>query len=74
MVKGISICFGLEREREREGERERNVRKLGREGVGFDILFWGKNEEIDVIRAFPSGVPNVKYLAFGTPNTKKPFS
>ena len=50
------------------------MRELGREGVGFDILFWGKNEEIDVIRAFPSGVPNVKYLAFGTPNTKKPLS
>ena len=23
---------------------------MGREGVGFDILFWGRNEEIDVIR------------------------
>ena len=50
------------------------MRELGREGVGFDILFWGKNEEIDVIRAFPSDVPNVKYLAFGTLNTKKALS
>ena len=36
--------------RERERERERKVREMGREGVGFDILFWGRNEEIDVIR------------------------
>ena len=42
--QGILICFGFERERERE------VREMGREGVGFDILFWGRNEEIDVIR------------------------
>ena len=27
-----------------------------------------------VIRALPSGVSNVKYLAFDTPNTKKPLS
>ena len=27
-----------------------------------------------VLRASPSGVPNAKYLAFGTPNTKKPLS
>ena len=26
------------------------MREMGREGVGFDILFWGRNEEIDVIR------------------------
>ena len=38
------------RERERERERERQVREIGREGVSFDILFWGRNEEIDVIR------------------------
>ena len=31
-------------------EREREVREIGREGVSFDILFWGRNEEIDVIR------------------------
>ena len=27
-----------------------------------------------VIKALPSGVSNVKYLAFDTPNTKKPLS
>ena len=72
--RDFDLLWVREREREREGERERNVRELGREGVGFDILFWGKNEEIDVIRAFPSDVPNVKYLAFGIPNTKKALS
>ena len=44
LVKRIPNCFGLER------ERERKVREIGREGVSFDILFWGRNEEIDVIR------------------------
>ena len=34
----------------REREREREVREIGRDGVSFDILFWGRNEEIDVIR------------------------
>ena len=35
---------------EREREREMKVREIGREGVSFDILFWRRNEEIDVIR------------------------
>jgi len=26
------------------------------------------------LRAFPSGMSNAKYLAFDTPNTKKPLS
>ena len=48
LVKGILTYFGLERER--ESVCVTKVREMGRKGVGFDILFWGIDEEMDVIR------------------------